>query len=62
MASCALACVSACSLPHQWPSLLAILQAGIASLQEQPNPNPDQQQLAEQLRKVLLFLELETQI
>ena len=53
MASCALACAYACSVPHQWPFLLHILQAATASLQEQQPPlEPDQQELVDQLRKV----------
>lgn len=53
MAECALACAYACTTPHQWPALLAILQAGTASLQEQQDPEEGQQHLADQLHEVL---------
>ncbi len=56
MATCAVACAYACSLPHHWVSLLAIVQAGSASLQEQQQLKPDQQELAEQLRKVTVIV------
>lgn len=55
MAVCALACAYACTTPHQWLALLAILQAGTASLQEQHDPEDGQQNLADQLHEVLLM-------
>lgn len=54
MAACALECAYACTTPHHWPALLAILQAGSASLQEQPDAHTSHQDLAEQLREVLV--------
>ena len=52
MAACALECAYACTTPHHWPALLAILQAGSASLQEQTDADTSHQDLAEQLREV----------
>ncbi|DBB06293.1 hypothetical protein WJX77_007210 [Trebouxia sp. C0004] len=51
MAACALECAYACTTPHHWGALLAILQAGSASLQEQPDTATSHQDLAEQLRE-----------
>jgi hypothetical protein len=53
MAACALECAHACTTPHHWAALLAILQAGTASLQEQPDAHSSHQDLAEELREVL---------
>ncbi len=55
MAACALKCAYACTTPHHWPALLAILQAGSASLQEQPDAHTSHQDLAEQLHEVLVI-------
>jgi len=55
MAACALECAYACTTPHHWAALLAILQAGSASLQEQPDEHTSHQDLAEQLREVLFL-------
>ena len=60
LAQCALASVCACQQPHCWPALLLIVQAALAALQDPPSSppssplHPDQQQLADQLAKVLL--------
>ncbi|KAL0036267.1 hypothetical protein WJX79_010808 [Trebouxia sp. C0005] len=51
MAACALECAYACTTPHHWAALLAILQAGTASLQEQPDAHTSREDLAEQLRE-----------
>ena len=56
MAACALGCAYACTTPYHWPALLAILQAGSASLQEQPDADTSHQDLAEQLREVFVTL------
>ena len=56
MAACALECAYACTIPYHWPALLAILQAGSASLQEQPDADTSHQDLAEQLREVFVTL------
>lgn len=56
MAACALECAYACTTPHHWAALLAILQAGTASLQEQPDAHTSREDLAEQLREVLFSL------
>ena len=54
MAACALECAYACTTPYHWPALLAILQAGTASLQDQPDADTSHQDLAEQLREVFV--------
>lgn len=47
-----MACAVACNVPFQWASLLAVVQAGNASLEGLDTLEPDQQQLAADLRKV----------
>ena len=52
LATCAAACAYACELPFQWGPLLAIVQAGSASLEGVQTLNQDQQHLADELHKV----------
>ena len=55
LAECALACVCACRVPHQWGPLLLMLQGGLTALQEGGPLHPNQQHLVDQLIQVLLL-------
>lgn len=58
LATCALACAYACGLPFMWTPLLAIVQAGTASLQGLQTLEQAQQQLADDLHKVCFAIAL----
>lgn len=58
LAACALACAYASEVPFQWASLLAVVQAGCATLEGLTTLDQTQQQLADELHKVCPCLAL----